>query len=130
MVPDTEPTEPPVRHLSASAPAQAPSAAPEPAPTEAPAPGATATTAPNVEVIDISKSRGTGTVEEVTGMDRLNFARTILFFLFLITLMVFGCYILAPENKGAAAVFELVKVGVLPLVTLVIGFYFPSSNSK
>lgn len=72
----------------------------------------------------------TGEVEEVTGRERLKFARNVLLFLFFITLFVFGCYIYAPENKGAEAVFDLVKVGVLPLVTLVIGFYFPASNGK
>lgn len=60
--------------------------------------------------------------------DRLSFARQILFFLFLICIFVFGAYFLQPESKAAAAVFELVKVGVLPLVTLVIGFYFPNNN--
>lgn len=62
--------------------------------------------------------------------DRLQFARQILLFLFLICLFVFGAYFLQPESKAAAAVFELLKVGVLPLVTLVIGFYFPNSNNK
>ncbi|CDG85338.1 hypothetical protein GJA_4734 [Janthinobacterium agaricidamnosum NBRC 102515 = DSM 9628] len=69
-------------------------------------------------------------VKEVTGTDRLKFARQILFYLFLTCLLVFGAYILQPDNKGTAEIFELVKVGVLPLVTLVIGFYFPNSNSK
>lgn len=60
--------------------------------------------------------------------DRLAFARQILLWLVIVTVFAFGCYILAPENKGAEQVFELIKVGVLPLVTLVIGFYFPNNR--
>lgn len=60
--------------------------------------------------------------------DRLLFARQILFFLFLICLFVFAGFALAPENQALAQMFELVKIGALPLVTLVVGFYFPSST--
>jgi hypothetical protein len=59
--------------------------------------------------------------------DRLRFARHILLFLFLTCTFVFAGYYLQPDNRAAAAIFELVKIGVLPLITLVIGFYFPSS---
>lgn len=60
--------------------------------------------------------------------DRLSFARQILLWLVIITVFSFSAYILAPDNKGASDVFDLIKVGVLPLVTLVIGFYFPNSK--
>ena len=46
----------------------------------------------------------------------------------IVRLFPFGAYVLAPDNKGAAQVIELIKVGMLPLVTLVIGFYFPNSR--
>ena len=65
---------------------------------------------------------------ELGESDRLLFARQILLWLVIVTMFSFGAYVLAPENKGAAQVFELIKVGVLPLVTLVIGFYFPNSR--
>lgn len=64
----------------------------------------------------------------LTEGNRLSFARQILLWLVIITVFSFGAFILAPENKGAQQVFELIKVGVLPLVTLVIGFYFPNSR--
>lgn len=60
--------------------------------------------------------------------DRLSFARQILFWLVVITIASFSAHIAWPDNKGAQEVFELVKIGVLPLVTLVIGFYFPNSK--
>lgn len=86
--------------------------------------------AANLPAIEVShalgkENRGVKLSEE----DRLRFARQILFFLFLFCLLVVGVYLLEPDNKAAPSVFELVKIGVLPLVTLVIGFYFPN-NSK
>lgn len=33
-----------------------------------------------------------------------------------------------PDNKGFSDSFELIKIGTLPLVTLVIGFYFPKTK--
>ena len=60
--------------------------------------------------------------------DRLLLARQTLLCLLVVALFSFGAYVLAPENKGAQQVFEFVKIGVLPLVTLVIGFYFPSQK--
>lgn len=46
----------------------------------------------------------------------------------MVSLLVMGGYAFNPDNKAWAEIFELIKVGALPLVTLVIGFYFPSSN--
>ncbi|MBB3118402.1 hypothetical protein [Pseudoduganella violacea] len=71
---------------------------------------------------------GRGDVSRINAATRLRFARQILLCLFLLCILVFSAYWLQPESPAAAAVFELVKVGVLPLVTLVIGFYFPSSK--
>jgi hypothetical protein len=65
---------------------------------------------------------------ELGESDRLLFARQILLWLVIVTMFSFAAYVLAPDNKGAAQIFELIKVGVLPLVTLVIGFYFPNSR--
>lgn len=58
---------------------------------------------------------------------RLQFAKQILLFLFMLCMVVIIGYGLAPENQAWEKMFELVKIGALPLVTLVIGFYFPSS---
>lgn len=59
---------------------------------------------------------------------RLRLARQILFHVYLFCLLAVGAFLIAPESKAAAAIFEFVKIGVLPLVTLVIGFYFPNST--
>jgi hypothetical protein len=60
--------------------------------------------------------------------DRLSFARQVLLGLAVICTGVFVAYGLAPDNPGIGHIFELVKIGALPLVTLVISFYFPSST--
>jgi len=60
--------------------------------------------------------------------DRLKFARQILFFLAIICGGIFVAYARYPDNTALAAIFELIKIGALPLVTLVISFYFPSTR--
>jgi hypothetical protein len=35
-----------------------------------------------------------------------------------------------PDNPGVSQIFELVKIGALPLVTSVISFHFPNSSTK
>ncbi|MGI4841121.1 MAG: hypothetical protein ACRYF9_26325 [Janthinobacterium lividum] len=60
---------------------------------------------------------------------RLRFAKQILLFLFVLCMIVIIGYGLEPANEAWENMFELVKIGALPLVTLVIGFYFPSSVS-
>lgn len=56
--------------------------------------------------------------------DRLELARQVLFGLGFISLLVFvGCALL-PESRALETILELVKIGVLPLATLVISFYF------
>ena len=62
--------------------------------------------------------------------DRLRLARQILLYLFLLCIGVFAAYVLLPDSPAAAQIFELVKIGALPLVTLVISFYFPNTTSK
>lgn len=63
----------------------------------------------------------------VNALDRLRFAKQVLLGLALICSAVFIAYGLQPDNPGVGHIFELVKIGALPLVTLVISFYFPSS---
>ncbi|WP_157365620.1 hypothetical protein [Zooshikella ganghwensis] len=59
---------------------------------------------------------------------RLVFGKQVLLCLAVICVGVFAGYAYAPENKALASIFELIKIGALPLVTLVISFYFPSNN--
>lgn len=68
-----------------------------------------------------------GGVDDVTGMDRLRFARQVLLGLGVICSGVFVAQGMAPDNPGVNQIFELVKIGALPLVTLVVSFYFPNS---
>jgi hypothetical protein len=37
-------------------------------------------------------------------------------------------YAAAPENKALQQIFELIKIGALPIVTLLITFYFPNGT--
>lgn len=59
--------------------------------------------------------------------ERLRFARQVLLGLALICSAVFIAHGLEPDNTGVNQIFELVKIGALPLVTLVISFYFPNT---
>jgi hypothetical protein len=58
----------------------------------------------------------------------LRFAKEVLLGLALLCGGVIGGYALAPDNQALRASFELVKIGALPLVTLVVSFYFPNSS--
>ena len=60
--------------------------------------------------------------------DRLKLAKQVLFWLACICTAVFIGYAVFPDNTALTAIFELVKIGALPLVTLVISFYFPNSS--
>lgn len=62
--------------------------------------------------------------------DRLKFAKQVLFWLGIICIGVFVSYGYNPDNKALASIFELIKIGALPLVTLVVSFYFPNSNNS
>lgn len=62
--------------------------------------------------------------------DRLSFAKWVLFWLAVICAGVFTAYAYAPTNPAIKEIFEVVKIGALPLVTLVISFYFPNGSNK
>lgn len=62
--------------------------------------------------------------------DRLRLARVVLMGLAVICVGVFVAYGMYPDNRALGQIFELIKIGVLPLVTLVISFYFPNSSTK
>jgi len=69
-------------------------------------------------------------LKEVDEGERLRLARQVLLGLGLICSGVFIAYGLEPDNTGLSSIFELVKIGALPLVTLVISFYFPNRSTK
>lgn len=64
-------------------------------------------------------------VRVITEGDRLRFAKQLLLFVGVMCVLIFAAYVVFPENGALANIFELVRIGLLPLVTLVISFYFP-----
>lgn len=65
---------------------------------------------------------------QVTAGERLRFAKQVLLFLGGGAALVFAAYAVYPDNQALAGIFELVKIGLLPLVTLVVSFYFPKMD--
>lgn len=76
--------------------------------------------------LDLSQTFPQSDRISISGPERLRFAKQALCVLALICVGVFVGYAWLPDNQALAAIFELVKIGVLPLVTLVVSFYFPS----
>ncbi|CAI0914188.1 hypothetical protein [Serratia liquefaciens] len=62
-------------------------------------------------------------------MERLRLARQVLCGIFLISVGVFIAHAYWDQNESIRQVFELLKIGALPLVTLVFSF-FPNSLVK
>lgn len=67
---------------------------------------------------------------DVTERDRLLFAKQILLGLALLASCATGGYACYPESRALAQIFELVKIGLFPLVTLVVSFYFTSGTKR
>ncbi|MYN15359.1 hypothetical protein GTP81_01180 [Rugamonas sp. FT107W] len=67
---------------------------------------------------------------EVSAGDRLKFAKQILLGLAIISSGIIAGYACFPSNSALAQLSELVKIGALPIVTLVISFYFPNGSKK
>ncbi|HEJ9094085.1 TPA: hypothetical protein ACOQZT_000755 [Serratia odorifera] len=59
-------------------------------------------------------------------MERLRLARQVLGGLFVICVGVFAAHAYWDDNQPLRQVFELLRIGALPLVTLVVSFYFPN----
>nr|VFK19289.1 MAG: hypothetical protein BECKLFY1418C_GA0070996_10564 [Candidatus Kentron sp. LFY] len=78
----------------------------------------------NIELGDFSSAKQINTIKP---SDRLKLAKQVLLGLGVICAAVFIGYAIDPDNKALKAIFELIKVGVFPLVTLVVSFYFPKS---
>lgn len=79
----------------------------------------------DVDINNIFKQKEGVTLSEG---ERLGFAKQVLFWIAVIIMGVFIAYGYLPENKAIGQIFELIKIGALPLVTLVISFYFPKAN--
>ena len=67
-------------------------------------------------------------VRSIPETDRLKLARQLLLSLGVLTVGFFTWYAMAPENTALQAIFELFKIGVLPLVTLIVSFYFSRTD--
>ncbi|MFP7606052.1 hypothetical protein [Serratia quinivorans] len=63
-------------------------------------------------------------------MERLRLARQVLCGIFVISVGVFVAHAYWEQNESIRQVFELLKIGALPLVTLVISFYFPHRTAR
>ena len=63
-------------------------------------------------------------------MERLRLARQVLCGIFVISVGVFIAHAYWDQNESIRQVFEMLKIGALPLVTLVISFYFPNSHAR
>lgn len=60
--------------------------------------------------------------------DRLQFAKQMLFWLFIFCCLIVVLAAFQPENKLIESLVDLIKIGVLPLITLIVSFYFPQSR--
>lgn len=65
------------------------------------------------------------TVADISPGARLTFAKQVLGCLAIICIGIMVAYGLDPDNSALQAMFELVKIGALPIVTLMVSFYFP-----
>ncbi|TFW11427.1 hypothetical protein E4L96_21615 [Massilia arenosa] len=65
---------------------------------------------------------------EISGKERLELARQILVGLALFCAFILVGYGFNPSSKAFQAMFELVKIGALPVLTLMLSFYFPHAH--
>lgn len=63
---------------------------------------------------------------EISPVARLVFAKQLLCGLGAISIGVMIAYGFYPQNEALKAMFELVKIGMLPIVTLTASYYFPN----
>lgn len=84
------------------------------------APGADPTESYDVSTPDT----GTTLKIEDLPLHQLKLAGRILLGIAAIASGFFIWFALCPDNKALEAIFELLKIGVLPLATLVVSFYF------
>lgn len=60
--------------------------------------------------------------------ERMRFAKQTLLGLAIFCLIVTVLAAIFPDNKQIEALVDLIKIGALPLVTLIVSFYFPQSR--
>lgn len=75
-----------------------------------------------------SEFKGEISPVNITGQHRLAFARSILICIGLFTTAFCAAWAFSPDNKALSQIFDFIKIGVLPLITLIIGFYFPNAS--
>ena len=80
------------------------------------------------ERLDIESLYSEVRADTVDEADRLRLARQLLLFLGVLTVGIFIAYGRYPDNAALQAIFELFKIGVLPLITLIVSFYFSRTD--
>lgn len=80
--------------------------------------------------VDIDLTVPPGSFSQVDEGDRLKFARQVLCVLCIIIVTVFFSHAIWKDNEAITQIFEFVKIGALPLITLIITFYFPNNSQK
>ena len=78
----------------------------------------------DIDIADLARKD----VRVIDEGDRLRFAKQVLLFVGVVCVLVFAAYVVYPDNQALASIFELIKIGLLPLITLVISFYFPKGD--
>ena len=82
----------------------------------------------DAERLDIESLYSEVRADTVDEADRLKLARQLLLFLGVLTVGIFIAYARYPDNAALQAIFELFKIGVLPLITLIVSFYFSRTD--
>lgn len=79
---------------------------------------------PQSQDVDINDAFRSDSQVGLDESDRLKLARQVLMGMAAILFVGYASY---PDNKALADIFELIKIGALPLITLIVSFYFPNS---
>ena len=79
---------------------------------------------PDIDIADVVPKD----IRAINAGERLRFAKQGLLFVGVVCVLVFAAYVIYPDNQALASIFELIKIGLLPLITLVISFYFPKAD--
>jgi F0F1-type ATP synthase membrane subunit c/vacuolar-type H+-ATPase subunit K len=85
---------------------------------------------PNGREVDFTERTRAVISVTVSESERLIFAKQILIGLATISTGMMVGYACFPDNQALEQMFELVKIGVLPMLTLVISFYFSNGSKK
>lgn len=90
-------------------------------------------TSNNIEVINLDKVEGNlGNADFNIAKEKFSLAKNILLFLFALTIIIIMIRI-EPDNKdsdGIKELFNTVFQSIVPMSSLVIGYYFGSKESK